>query len=96
MSLVGPTVHPPLIDVLLRFRLHRIALTADISMMYGAMELADQDHDLHRFVWRHNPQEPLLDYRMVGLTFGVSASAYAANMSMHWTSLWNIHKLPKL
>ena len=29
--LVGPTVHSPLIDVLLRFRLHRIALTADVS-----------------------------------------------------------------
>lgn len=28
---VGPTVHPPLIDVLLRFRSHRIALTADVS-----------------------------------------------------------------
>ena len=27
--LVGPTVHSPLIDVLLRFRLHRVALTTD-------------------------------------------------------------------
>ena len=32
--LVGPTVHPPLIDVLLKFRSHRIALTADVSKMY--------------------------------------------------------------
>ena len=32
--LVGPTVHPPLIDVLIRFRLHRVALTADVSKMY--------------------------------------------------------------
>ena len=29
--LVGPTAHPPLIDVLLRFRSNRIALTADVS-----------------------------------------------------------------
>ena len=41
--LVGPTVHPPLIDVLLRFRLHRIALTADVSKMYRAIELAKPD-----------------------------------------------------
>ena len=26
--LVGPTVHPPLIDILMRFRLYSIALTA--------------------------------------------------------------------
>ena len=32
--MVGPTVHPPLIDVLIRFRQHQIALTADISKMY--------------------------------------------------------------
>ena len=29
--LVGPTVHPLLVDVLLRFRLHHVALTADFS-----------------------------------------------------------------
>ena len=29
--LVGPTVHSTLIDVLLRFRLYRIALTTDVS-----------------------------------------------------------------
>ena len=28
---VGPTVHTPLLDVLLRFRAHKIALTTDIS-----------------------------------------------------------------
>ena len=37
--LVGPAVHSPLIDMLLRFRLHRIPLTADVSKMYRAIEL---------------------------------------------------------
>ncbi len=35
--LVGPTVHPSLIDVLLYFRTHRIALTTDVSKMYRAV-----------------------------------------------------------
>ena len=30
--LVGPTTHPPLVDVLLRFRLYPVALTADVSV----------------------------------------------------------------
>ena len=34
--LVGPTVHPSLVGVLLRFRLHQIALTANVSRMYRA------------------------------------------------------------
>ena len=72
--LVGPTVHSSLIDVLLRFRLRRIALTANKSKMYRAIELEESDRDLHRFVWRSDPDEPLKDYRMTRVTFGVSAS----------------------
>ena len=32
--LVGLTIYPPLLDVLLRFRMHHVALTADVSNMY--------------------------------------------------------------
>ena len=39
----GPTIHPSLIDVLLKFRFHRIALTSDVSKMYRAVELTDED-----------------------------------------------------
>lgn len=61
---VGPTVHPPVIDVLLRFQLYPVALTADISIMYCAVELAMTDQDLHHFVWRSDSKEPLRDYQM--------------------------------
>lgn len=39
MLLVVPTVHSPLIDVLLHFRLHRVAMVADVSRMYQAIAL---------------------------------------------------------
>ncbi len=61
--LVGPTVHSSLMDVLLRFRFHRIALIADVSRMYRAIELVSEDKDLHRFVWRSSPASRM--------TFGV-------------------------
>ena len=80
--LVGPTVHVALVDVLLRFRLHRIALATDVSRMYRAILLPDSERDLHRFVWRRNPTDPLKDFRMTRLTFGVSASSFAANMAV--------------
>ena len=88
---VGPTIHPPLIDVLLRFRLHRIALTSDVSKMYRAIELEESDRNLHRFVWRSHPDDQLRDYRMTRVTFGVSASSFAANMSVKQNAL--DHKL---
>ena len=80
LLLVGPTVTSPLIDVLLRFRFHRIALTTDISRMYHAVALPQSDRDFHRFVWWKDPSKPLKDYRMTRVTFGVSASSFVANM----------------
>ena len=85
--LVGPTVHSSLIDVLLRFRFHRIALTTDVSRMYRAIELTPSDRDLHRFVWRSDPNSHLGDYRMTRVTFGVSASSFAANMAVKQNAL---------
>ena len=93
--LVGPTVHSSLIDVLLRFRLHQIALTADVSKMYRAIELVDSDRDLHRFVWRSDPDNPLQDYRMTRVIFGVSASSFAANMSVKRSALDHTVEFPK-
>ena len=55
--------------------------------MYRAIELVSSDRDLHRFVWRRTPEEPLQDYRMTRVTFGVSASSFAANMSLKQNAL---------
>ena len=85
--LVGPTVHSSLLDVLLRFRIHRVALTTDVSRMYRAVVLPDSDRDLHRFVWRSQVHEPLKDYRMTRVAFGVSASSFIANMCVKQNSL---------
>ena len=79
--LVGPTVHTSLVDILLQFRLHRVALTTDISRMYRAVLLPESERDLHRFVWRRDPTDVLKDFRMTRLTFGVSAS-FTANMAV--------------
>ena len=92
--LVGPTVHSSLIDVLLRFRLHRIAITTDISKMYRAIELVKRDRDLHRFVWRSDPSEVIKDYRMTRVTFGVSASSFVANMCVKQNALNLAHEYP--
>ena len=62
LLLVGPTVHPTLVDVLLRFRLYRVSLIVDVSRMYRAVQLEERDKDLHRFVWRESPEKPLLDF----------------------------------
>ena len=91
---VGPTVHSTLIDVLLRFRLHRVVLSTDVSRMYRAIVLPCEDRDLHRFVWRERTDEPLRDYRMTRVTFGVSSSSFAANMAVKQNALNHTREFP--
>ena len=78
--LVGAMLHVSLLDVLLRFRLHRVALTTDVSRRYRAVLLPEDQHNLHQFIWRRGPQDFLIDYRMTWLTFGMSTSSFAANV----------------
>ena len=89
--LTGPTVHSSLVDVLLRFRHHRIALTTDVSKMYRAILL---DRDLHRFVWRKESDQPLQDYRMTRLTFSVLSSSFIANMAVKQNAIDQATKFP--
>ena len=49
---VGPMLNPPLDQILLRFRTHRVALSGDISKMYREILLSPPDQQYHRFLWR--------------------------------------------
>ena len=57
-------------------------MTTDISKMYRTVLLPESQLDLHHFVWRRNEHNTLKDYRITRLTFGGSASSYAANMAV--------------
>ena len=83
---IGPTLHPTLANILIKFRSYMVAITADVAKMYREVELAPQDRDLHRFLWRPTPDDPLLDYRMTRVTFGISASPYLAIRTLQQTA----------
>ena len=86
LLMVGPTLQPTLGNTLIRFRTYPVALSADISKMYREVKLAPKDRDLHRFVWRPDPSQPLEDYRMTRVTFGVTSSPYLAIKTLQQTA----------
>ena len=75
---IGPTLHPTLDRILLKFRTYKVALTADIKGMYREIVLDEADRHYHRFLWRAAPGDPVADYKMNRVTFGVAASPYIA------------------
>ena len=92
--LLGPTVHPPLNDVLIRFQRYPYVLTTDVSKMYHAISLAPEDRDYHRFLWRDKPTDPVTDYRMTRVTFGITSAAFLATNSVRHVAEENESELP--
>ena len=50
--------------------------------MYRAVLLPEDQRDFYKFLWREDSTQPIPDYRMTRLTFGVCASSFAANMAL--------------
>ena len=70
-------------------------MTTDVEKMYRAVLLPEDQRDLHRFLWREDPTQPIRDYRMTRLTFGVCASSFAANMALRQNALDYQHEYPQ-
>ena len=48
---VGPSLNQKIYDILLRFRLHKIAVIADIEKAFLMIQIAEEDQDVLRFLW---------------------------------------------
>ena len=73
----GPMLHMSLDKILMRFRMHRVALTGDVQKMYREIMLAPDDQNYHRFLWRAQVEDPVTEFCMNRVTFGVTASHVA-------------------
>lgn len=67
-----------IISILLRFCLHRIAITANIAKMYRQVLVAKEHGNLQRILYRSHPQEELKDYSLNTVTYGTKAALFSA------------------
>ncbi|XP_055685378.1 uncharacterized protein LOC129791308 [Lutzomyia longipalpis] len=80
--MVGPTVQDDLAIILLRFRIHAIAFTADITKMYLQLLMALKDADCTRLVWREDTNQPICDVRFLRVCFGLASSPFLATRAL--------------
>lgn len=74
MLIIGPKLQDDLFDIMLRFRKHKIAFTADIEKMYSNIKLDKHHHRFQKIFWRENENEPVKEYCLTTVTFGVNSS----------------------
>ncbi|XP_037520857.1 uncharacterized protein LOC119397504 [Rhipicephalus sanguineus] len=86
----GPNLNPSLSDILIRFRVHNVAIMSDIEKAFLQIELAEE-RDALRFLWyQSTPKQgeilpPIKEYRMTRVPFGATCSPFllAATLRHH-------------
>ena len=86
----GPNLMQDLIGVLLKFRTHRIAFTADIEKAFLQNELNNQGRDATRFLWLKdinkslNSADNLEAYRFCRVLFGAAPSPFLLSATIRY------------
>ncbi|XP_055714777.1 uncharacterized protein LOC129808897 [Phlebotomus papatasi] len=81
--MTGPTVQPDLASILLRFRQHPYALTADISKMYLQLMLDPAEANFQRILWRDSRDSRIAEFRITRVCFGLASSPFLATRALN-------------
>ena len=81
--MVGQTIQQDLLSTVLRFGMHRYAMTADISKMYQQIWAHPEDYDLQRILWRRSSDEPLRQYQLVTVTYVTAPASFLATRCLN-------------
>lgn len=79
----GPKLQENIQDIILRFRTYQVVFTCDIRQMYRNVRLHDDDCRYQTIFWRESPDQPLQEYELTTVTYGVSSSAFQAIRVLH-------------
>ncbi|OXA47089.1 LINE-1 retrotransposable element ORF2 protein [Folsomia candida] len=93
--MVGPNIQDSLVDILSRFRLHKIAFTADIKKMYRQIRVTPEDSNLQRILWRDDPPKPVKHYNLQTVTYGTASAPYLATRVLEETAVVSQQQLPR-
>jgi len=95
VQMLGPTIQQNLFNILIRFREHRYAITADISKMYRQIRVIPEQCTLQRILWRFSPEQEIRTYELQTVTYGEACSAFLAIRSLHQAAIALQHQFPE-
>lgn len=78
----GPNLQNDLFQILLRFRLLPIAISADIRQMYLRILMSDDNWRFQRLLYRFDPNDPIQTFEMTRVPFGLCCSPFLAVRSV--------------
>lgn len=95
VQMVGAKLQDDLFNLLLRFRTHPYAMTADIKQMYRQIGVAAKHWDYQRIFWRPKDAAEPLEYWLTVVTFGVASAPHCAVRALQQCAQDNGQQYPK-
>ena len=69
-------IQKDLFSILVRFRLHQVALPADFANLYRQIDLVKVGKNYHRLLWKDPSSEPIELIRMTQVIYGLAPSFF--------------------
>lgn len=93
-QLTGAKLQEDLAIILIRFRTHKIAVSADIKQMYCQVAIHHEHKKYQKLLWKENKTEPIQGYQIDRVAFGQTAAPYLAIRAMHQCAEDNTSQYP--
>ncbi|XP_029678862.1 uncharacterized protein LOC115244965 [Formica exsecta] len=74
----GPKLQTDLMSVILQWRRYKYVYSSDIAKMYRQIHIDARDIDYQRILWKSSLSEPLIDYQLLTVTYGMSCAPFLA------------------
>ncbi|XP_043469455.1 uncharacterized protein LOC122503093 [Leptopilina heterotoma] len=93
--MVGPTIQDGVFELILRFRVHLFAMTADIEKMYRQFLVHPSDRKYQCILWQYNKNEPLKAYQLNTITYGTSCARFLATRCLKQLAEDEMNSFPR-
>ncbi|GFX72662.1 uncharacterized protein TNCV_4062581 [Trichonephila clavipes] len=72
----GGLAQNDLFTIMIKFREHLYAFTADVKMMYRMIPIHESQQPLLRILWKESPEDPVKTFEMKTVTYGTVSAPF--------------------
>ena len=81
--MIGPTIQDDIFTLIVRFRTHKYALTADIEKMYRQILVHPEDTKYQKILYRNTQIDSINTFHLNTVTYGTSCAPFLAIRVLH-------------
>nr|XP_018906843.1 PREDICTED: uncharacterized protein LOC109036879 [Bemisia tabaci] len=78
----GPKLQASIIDLVIKFRSHRVAFKTDLCKMFRQILIRPEDRQFQHILWQPTDDGPVMDYELLTVTYGTGSAPFLANRTL--------------